>query len=835
MSTDPHIGVSVRDYVIKEKIGSGGIGTVYKAVRSSPYDVMACKIITEGRLKSGWQTEIKKNVRLRQVPNVVPFHMFDSALDHNSRPFTYVLFDFIDGWNLRDYCKEHGSEITLAFVETLTRTILRVLHACRVVGFSHGDLHAGNILVQRPDARLPGSPITLWIADFGYGGSLNNVQPKDDYRQTAALTANLLRSLDPTNLTARDKLTREKLLLFSSKDLLEHDSTQGKFVSDAVGLLERMDELTRQAEAEAAAAVSNMHSQDPADYLSAEALGNRRDEWQRMFVPNFLASDEILSRNITILTGARGCGKTMAFRRLTKFMDETVGAPSGVRGADQFIGFYMNCRDLAEAFPWLPRSLSPAAAQQLLQYFHLNWLAEVLRTVAVADQNTSPDYSWLWTFMGAYFPGFGQRYQGMNALNLARGFVEEQKEACRLERLGRSELGDWPLARVDFLDCLQEALETHVSWARDLPFFFFLDDYTIPLVPSSVQRVLNPAIFRRRDRIFFKISTEATNSFDLSGLRNKPLELQQDFQLVDLATASLHQPLKEKLELLESIFRPRIDRHYALTGKGIALGDLLGAKSFNNTEMARQMREAAQSQGKRTILYHGLEAFAGLWTSDFRSIIQVFVDMLRESPDFGAAAGSGVPMIDAKIQDKVVKAKGGEFINFVEDLANPDQWTGPIAKRKSAVDYGRHLRDIIEAFIAICRWELTHGQLVSNEGRLSPRQAFRLEVIDRFELPPEVLPYYAGLIRWHLFLQDWRGKSARGMLTPRLFLNRILLPYGNLTFSTHDNMGLTNAEFIRLLQSPTSFPRYWKLKRAKKTKHLNQPGFPFSDEDQGDR
>ena len=43
----------------------------------------------------------------------------------------------------------------------------------------------------------------------------------------------------------------------------------------------------------------------PGDYLYAEALGYRADEWRILFVPEILGSRDLLSKNITILTGAR--------------------------------------------------------------------------------------------------------------------------------------------------------------------------------------------------------------------------------------------------------------------------------------------------------------------------------------------------------------------------------------------------------------------------------------------------------------------------------------------------------------------------------------------------
>lgn len=145
------------------------------------------------------------------------------------------------------------------------------------------------------------------------------------------------------------------------------------------------------------------------------------------------------------------------------------------------------------------------------------------------------------------------------------------------------------------------------------------------------------------------------------------------------------------------------------------------------------------------------------------------------------------------------------------------------SSKKSGEPYGRHLKEIVDAFVEISRFELTTGPLVSNQGRQNPKQAFRLEIIDKFDLPNEVLQYYEGLIRWHIFLQDWRGKSVRGMMTPRLYLNRILIPYCKLTFSTHDNIQLTNMEFVELLKEPKKFLEYWKnKKRSSKKRRRNR-------------
>jgi len=620
----------------------------------------------------------------------------------------------------------------------------------------------------------------------------------------------------------------EKLRDFARKRILEVDSTQGRFVANPGVLLEELARLGRSADFESAAASKGSAPQEPGDYLSAEALGYRRDEWKNMFVPEFLAAQELLSRNITVLTGARGCGKTMVFRRLTAFMDEVVGSPSGVPGSDQFVGFYVNCRDLAEAFPWLPLRLTVPAQQQLIHYFHLDWLSEILKTLAVYASDDPTSFRWLDDFMSAVY---GQRYRrlplAMDTLPHVRAFVESEKERCRVCRLGKlAGLSEWPLARIDFLDILQSELQSHVTWINNRPLYFFLDDYTIPILPPTVQKVLNAIVFRRRDKIFFKISTEASNSFERMGLRDKPLELNQDFELLDLATESIHQDLMAKTALLDKIFRPRIDRHPALKGKGLGLQDLFGATTLTNNEMARRMRDSASSVGAKRIPYHGERAFVGMWASDIRMMIQIFVDILREA---NGTIQAGQFPIDPTVQDKWFRTKGGEFLEFTGSLTNPSLWRKRPSSTKPGEKYGTQLRNIAEAFIAVSRWELTRGPEVSNEGRMNPKQAFRLEIVDKFDLPFDVEDYFSGLVRWHIFLQDWRGKSVRGMITPRLYLNRVLIPFANLTFSSHDSISMTNEALASLLRDPKDFAEHWRRTR---NKVHNSTGQLFGDQQQ---
>jgi hypothetical protein len=774
---------------------------------------LACKIIREGGLKEGWERELEKVLRLRGVDNVVQYHSHDAGLDRDQRLYSFVMFDYINGDNLNTFAENHPEEIDSAFIESLLSTILNVLFACKSESIFHGDLHAGNVLIANPDRRVRNGRRKVFVSDFGYGGSHNAIAPKDDFQELANILSDLLRRLRREELNARDRAMHEKLMVFASKRLRDASRTKN---SDPDALLQEYENLRQAAERESAAGARDGARQTPADYLVAEAMGYRREEWRKLFVPEFLAANDLLAKNNMVLTGARGCGKTMSFRRLTRLMDVIVGEPSGVAGADQFVGFYLNCRDLVDAFPWLPRKLRPGGEQQLIHFFHLAWLSEVLKTLARVDLDGNESHEWLDTFM---LSQFGCQYApataGSPMLPHARSFLEREKERCRTTRVNSQEgTVSWPLAKFDFLDRLQAQLEKHVAWVGSLPLYLFLDDYTIPIVLPTLQAVLNPIIFKRSSHIFFKVSTESANSFLPVGTNNKPLEVHHDFALIDLATESLHQKEDEKLKLLEKIFAPRIDRHHLFAGHHLSLTDVLGRTPYSNNQLAWYLRDPKSRPlptGLKKVLYCGVDVFVGMWASDIRIMVEMLADMLRESNGSTTAIR---PRIRDEVQDRCFRVQGSEFLIFAQQVRDPEFMRGGSQKRLRGEEYGNHLKNIVEAFVNVSKFELDSGKLIDNQGAFNPRQAFRLEILDSFKVADKLRRYHEGLVRYHIFLQDWRGKSQRRMLTPRLYLNRILLPYVNLTFSSHDHIRVTTAEFNLLLEKPTAFLAYWKKKKS---------------------
>lgn len=140
---------SIYGLLIVEKIGEGGMGTVYRAERTGgPTQQLAVKVMRfTGRSHDDavrrFTDEIAALVKVSH-PNVARF--IDSGLTADGR--SYYLMDWVQGPTLRHFL--HHSQAALSVGERLdlARKICASVAACHQVGIVHRDLHPDNILID---------------------------------------------------------------------------------------------------------------------------------------------------------------------------------------------------------------------------------------------------------------------------------------------------------------------------------------------------------------------------------------------------------------------------------------------------------------------------------------------------------------------------------------------------------------------------------------------------------------------------------------------------------------------------------------------------------------
>jgi len=390
-----------------------------------------------------------------------------------------------------------------------------------------------------------------------------------------------------------------------------------------------------------------------------------------------------------------------------------------------------------------------------------------------------------------------------------RSFMTKERERARLS--GTYETDNfWPLDRIDFLEYFTLLCMKNLAIIDRKVFYFWVDDYSTPLVTPTMQGIINAVIFRRSSNAIFKVATESIESIELVGLHGKVLEQDDDFVLIDLGTEAIQRSSAENQEIVLTLLQPRIHRDQQLREMGISIQELLGDTDYNNTDLARRLRED-ESHKKQKIKYYGVKTFCDLWSSSTRELIILFAEMVEASRSEISNYVNGsteVPVVIISEQDRLIRNAGSRFRSLLAAAANPTRKVYELSGDDKS--FGEHLQKIVDAFCEISEFELKMKDS-GNEGRTPPKQARRIEITNTEEsIPEDILPFYKAIIRYGVFIRDLRGKSARGKAVPRLVLRSILIPYYTLSFSKRDSIMMNWEQFCFFLKEPKLFTEAWK-------------------------
>lgn len=159
-------GVVIRDkYEILEKIGIGGMATVYKARHITFNEIKAIKVVSsklmddENFLKR-FKTEAIITRKLRH-PNAVQLEDFDTTAD--GRPF--IVMEYVQGRNLRSWIQDAGPlPVQRAF--GIARQVASALGAAHKLSIVHRDIKPDNIIVIPQSAGAETQDVVK-VFDFG--------------------------------------------------------------------------------------------------------------------------------------------------------------------------------------------------------------------------------------------------------------------------------------------------------------------------------------------------------------------------------------------------------------------------------------------------------------------------------------------------------------------------------------------------------------------------------------------------------------------------------------------------------------------------------------------
>jgi len=146
---------AIGPYPVRETLGQGGMGVVYRARDERLGRDVAIKLLEDQGSelrRARFAREARALARLRH-PNVVTVH---AAGDHEGRPF--LVMDYVPGRSLHDRVVAEGP-LHPVEAAALVRAIARAVHEAHRLGLVHRDVKPANVLVDADGAPL--------LTDFG--------------------------------------------------------------------------------------------------------------------------------------------------------------------------------------------------------------------------------------------------------------------------------------------------------------------------------------------------------------------------------------------------------------------------------------------------------------------------------------------------------------------------------------------------------------------------------------------------------------------------------------------------------------------------------------------
>ncbi|MCW9707190.1 serine/threonine-protein kinase [Fodinibius salsisoli] len=189
------VGKKVGSYTIKEKIGEGGMGAVYRALREGDTfeHEVAIKIIRHERATDENIRRFRREQRILagfSHPGIA--RLFDGGVTEDGYP--YIIMEYVDGIPIDEFCQNNGcsTKDKIALFQQILEAV-RYAHENLVI---HRDLKPANILVNADG--------DIKILDFGISKLL------EKEKHTSDITQNGTRLLTP-RYAAPEQITDENI------------------------------------------------------------------------------------------------------------------------------------------------------------------------------------------------------------------------------------------------------------------------------------------------------------------------------------------------------------------------------------------------------------------------------------------------------------------------------------------------------------------------------------------------------------------------------------------------------------------------------------------------